>query len=322
MKSQLLVLRAISFASFSFRFRKLATTSAFVLAALSPAPLWANPMAEKAVVDRSTYVTVIGGRLGNASDATFSADPTDDKIGHLQPLTPGSTANFAAISMGQRIDPHWDWKASVQSTVTDEANSSANANQWANNTLLISSGDFELGYDPTLSPTYDMRVFAGARVVRAKNDIGYRYDQGTDKLGTYSHQNEVKAIGPRLGMTATIPMGQNGPRFVSSVSGAVLFGTFDGRLSYMASNEEPPPDEGIETYSQDKTVSNTEMSVGLQFDLAPKAILEIGYRAETWHDLLNSVDDAQSEKGVFSHTREADVKFQGPYLALTWKFGS
>jgi len=157
----------------------------------------------------------------------------DDKIGNLIPLKPGTDANFAGITMGQRIDTHWDWKASVQSRLTDEATifvprpNSKNSDQWASNGLRLSTGDFELGYDAGLSPNYDLRLFAGARVLRAKNDISYRYHDDYDKVGNYTHKNEVNAIGPRLGLTASTPLGQGGPRFVSSLSGSVVFGKCD-----------------------------------------------------------------------------------------------
>jgi|GEM_PF-3603740 len=335
MKSQLLVLRAFSFASFSFRFRKLATTSAVVLAALSPALLWASPMAEKAAIDRSTYVTVIGGRLGNASDATFFADPADEKIGNLQPLKPGSDATYSAIALEQRIDTQWDWKASVHSTLTDTASeftprpNTMDSDQWASNGLRLSTGDFEVGYDPHVSPNYDVRLFAGARVVRARNDIGYRYQNfSDDKIGsksdhgTYAHKNEVRAIGPRLGLDAAIPLDKSGLRLVASMSGSVVFGKFDSHSSYTLHDDPSAPVEGGESYSQDKKITNAQASIGLQFDLAADSKLEIGYRAETWHGLLNSVDDAHGWLGDFTQGGSTDVKFQGPYLALTWKFGS
>ena len=95
-----LVLRVFAICPFSFRFRKLATTAVFVFSALSSAPLWANPLGEKGAIERSSYMTVIGGRLGNGSDTTFSANPDDEKIGNLQPLKPGSDADFRAVTLG------------------------------------------------------------------------------------------------------------------------------------------------------------------------------------------------------------------------------
>ena len=329
MRLSQLVVTVCQFRPFSFRFRKLATSSLFVIASLWAAPLWSNTVAQNPAIDRSAYVTVIGGRLGNSSDTTFSADPADAKIGNLIPLKPGADANFAAITMGQRIDTHWDWKASVQSRLTDEATifvprpNSKNSDQWASNGLRLSTGDFELGYDAGLSPNYDLRLFAGARVLRAKNDISYRYhDFDEDKVGTYAHKNEVNAIGPRLGLNASTPLRQHGPRFVSSVSGAVLFGKFDSQHSYYETDGVTAPSSGSGSYSQDKKVTNAEASVGLQFDLAANAMFEIGYRAETWQGLLNSVDNAHSGTGTFTQGGATDVNFQGPYLALTWKFGS
>jgi hypothetical protein len=327
------VVTVCQFRPFSFRFRKLATSSLFVIASLWAAPLWSNPVAQNPAIDRSAYVTVIGGRLGNSSDVTFSADPADDKIGNLIPLKPGTDANFAGITMGQGIDTHWDWKASVQSRLTDEATifvprpNSKDSDQWASTGLRLSTGDFELGYDAGLSPNYDLRLFAGARVLRAKNEISYRYhDFDADKLGydhgTYSHKNEVKAIGPRLGFNASIPLGDGGPRLFSAVSGSVVFGEFESQYSYSETDDRTAPSSGSGSYSQDKKVTNAEASVGLQFDLAAGAMFEIGYRAETWQGLLNSVDDAQSYSGTFTQGGATDVNFQGPYLALTWKFGS
>ncbi len=315
------------FHRFSFRFLKLASTSLLVIASLWATPLWSNPVAQNPALDRSAYVTVIGGRLGNASDATFSADPEDDKIGNLTPLKPGADANFSAITMGQRIDTHWDWKASVQSRLTDEATifvprpNSKNSDQWASNGLRLSTGDFEFGYDAGLSPNYDLRLFAGARVLRAKNEISYWYHDDYDKVGNYTHKNEVNAIGPRLGLTASAPLGQGGPRFVSSLSGSVVFGKFNSQHEHSVTGV-PAPSSGSGSYSQDKKVTNAEASVGLQFDLAANAMFEIGYRAETWQGLLNSVDDAQSGSGTFTQGGATDVNFRGPYLALTWKFGS
>ena len=334
MRLSQLVVTVCQFRPFSFRFRKLATSSLFVIASLWAAPLWSNPVAQNPAIDRSAYVTVIGGRLGNASDATFSADPADAKIGNLIPLKPGADANFAAITMGQRIDTHWDWKASVQSRLTDEATifvprpNSNNSDQWASNGLRLSTGDFELGYDAGLSPNYDLRLFGGARVLRAKNEISYRYhDLDADKLGeydngTYSHKNEVKAIGPRLGFNASIPLGDGGPRLFSAVSGSVVFGKFESQYSYSETDDLTAPAHGSGSYSQDKKVTNAEALISNQFDLSPDAMFEIGYRSETWQGLLNSVDNAQSGTGAFTQGGATDVNFQGPYLALTWKFGS
>ena len=327
------VVTVCQFRPFSFRFRKLATSSLFVIASLWAAPLWSNPVAQNPAIDRSAYVTVIGGRLNNASDTTFSADPADATIGNLTPLKPGADANFAAITMGQRIDNHWDWKASVQSRLTDEATifvprpNSKNSDQWASNGLRLSTGDFELGYDAGLSPSYDLRLFAGARVVRAENNVSYQYHDFDNKLGehdrgTYSYKNEFKAIGPRLGFNASIPLADGGPRFVSAVSRSVVFGRFDSQYSYSETDDLTAPANGSGSYSQDKKVTNAEASVGLQFDLAANAMFEIGYRAETWQGLLNSVDNAQSGAGTFTQGGAKDVNFQGPYLALTWKFGS
>jgi len=328
MQSNQFVETVCQFRPFSFRFRKLATSSLFVIAALWAAPLWSNPVTQNLATDRSAYVTVIGGRLGNASDTTFSADPTDAKIGNLTPLKPGTDANFAAITLGERIDAQWDWKASVQSRFTEDATSFAappndeNTDQWASNSLRLTTGDFELGYDAAASQSYGLRLFAGARVLRAKNDISYRYqDLDDDKVGSYIHQNEVNAIGPRLGLTASTPLGQGGPRFVSSLSKSVVFGKFNSQYEHSESGGEDPSN-GSGSYFQDKKVTNAEASVGIQFDLAPGAMFEIGYRAETWQGLLNSVDNAQSGDGTFTQGGATDVNFQGPYLALTWKFGS
>ena len=345
-----------NFRSFSFRFRKLATTSFLVIATFSSGPLWANPLAKPSTVDRSTYLTVIGSRLGNSSDTSS----VDAKLGDLQPLKPGGDASFTAITMGQRIDTHWDWKVSTQSTLTEDATSSfsfqdpIDFHQWASNSLRISTGDFELGYLPDLLPNSAIRFFGGARVVRAENsisktshvlftteqlgEIGLPNDDVAqiieDKIGSstildlnnsYARTNEVKAIGPRLGMNAEIPLGDNGPRLVTTVSGSVLFGTSDSNYESAINGSalgQPVVDETSGSYAQDKKLTNLEASIGLQFDLSPDATIEFGYRAQAWGGLLNYDNNPSWIADTVTQGGSTDVKFQGPYLALTWKFGS
>lgn len=313
--------------SYSFRFRQFVSTSLVGLAVVfANNPAWAADVESRPVDVTEVYLSVTGGYLFNRSEDNFSVDPTDNKVGNLEPLQPGSEAWFTALVMGQRIDSHWDWRASAQSIMSSEDDSAASPpntgdTEWASNELSVITLDLEAGYHPDLIAGVDLRVSAGPRVVLAENNISYGYeDDGGGKLGElgqYDHENSVSAIGPRLGIDALIPLMEDGPRLVLASSGSVLFGDFEKDFSYDRTNT----GRGGFNIANNGTIYNLEGSAGIQFNVLSNASLEFGYRAQQWWNLLESVDDAKSGDGEFSSSR-TDAFMHGPYATFRLKLGS
>jgi hypothetical protein len=309
--------------SVSATFRLMAATSLLGLLVFIPVPAKAadvspDEMTEEPVLG-GPYFSVTGAFLFNESDENLSFDAEDDKVGDLEALQPGDDGWLAGVALGAPIDPTWDWKISGHAVwLSDDEGSSlipneADSDQFASNDLDYQYADVELGY--RAAPNF--RLFGGVRFLHAENDIHYDYlDEG--KIGTYDHENEVFAIGPRIGVNAEFPLGDTGLQLVSSASGSVLFGKFERDFSFF--EERPIGDaSGSDSSSDHGTIFNLEGLAAFRFNLGESATLDLGYRAQHWWNMLDSVFEAQSGDGDFEDGGRTDVFVHGPFATFTVK---
>lgn len=310
----------------SYRLRLLAACSLVGLGVAVADPAYAEEIDRSDRIDLYPDFSFTGGYFLNKSDLNFSVDPEDDMVGDLSPLRPGSNGGFAAFSIGDGIDHHWDWKASASTTFTDADKSASlppndqSTEQWANSDLRLLTVDLETGYQLENLGNLDLRLFGGPRVLRASNRINYGFDAESDKLGegNYAHVNSVTAIGPRLGFDSIFPFRDAGPRLVGSFSGSALYGKYTNQFSY----QETGAGSGSSNSSHHSMVYNLEGSAGVQFDIFANGTFEFGYRAQQWWNLLDSIVDASSDDGSFTDGGRTDVFVHGPYATFSLKFGS
>jgi hypothetical protein len=156
--------------------------------------------------------------------------------------------------------------------------------------------------------------------MHATNKIDYGYE-GEDKLGSfesrYEHYNAVSAVGARLGVDAVLPVEPSGPRLAGSISGSALYGSFNNHLTVEGTGQ-----SGGRNHVEDGWIYNLEASAAVQFDLSEISSIELGYRAQQWWDLLESVEDAQGGAGDYSEGSRSDLLVHGPYVTFKLKLGS
>jgi hypothetical protein len=282
----------------------------------------AYPVEEAQQFTTGPYFSITGAYLFNDSDNNLSFDPEDDKVGDLDALPPGDNGWLAAIALGAPIDPVWDWKVSGTAVWLSESESSAsppneeNTEQHASNDLNYQTLDLEFGYHP--NDMANLRLFAGARFLHAKNEIDYGYvDIDDDKLGDYNHDNSVLGIGPRLGLDASFPITDSGLQLITSASGSVLWGHFERDRRFEETGGFEPAGSGSESSSDNGAIFNLEGLAALRFNITDNTSLDVGYRAQHWWNMLDSVFNAQSGDGDFEDGGRTDVFVHGPFATFT-----
>jgi hypothetical protein len=186
---------------------------------------------------------------------------------------------FGSVSFGKQIDPNWDIRGTISATNGGTISGYASAyNFFSSYTQFsgITSGgssywgsswdegfnvagaegeykfgfaaaDFEVGYTPVLSDTFNVRLFAGIRALAFKStftgqawDVGF-YESGYGEQGAFgssssyyssfhidtfsgSMQTEFVGIGPRIGAQVATRFEGTNFGLSGSVASSVLFG--------------------------------------------------------------------------------------------------
>jgi len=194
----------------------------------------------------TTFISFEGGVMLDASPSNLSFDDEDDKLGGLDSLQPGDWGGQGRVELGHRLNSEWDFKVGLAEiflgedtaqgapdlTNTDIIEGEANASQKTSLQLV----DLEVGYDSQDVGALQTRLFAGVRGLHSTTDAGWVYegqavDIGDDeKLGNFN--DEVYAIGPRVGVDLALPLNDSNILLVGSASGSVLFGNIESQYEY------------------------------------------------------------------------------------------
>lgn len=257
----------------------------------------------------SAFISFEGGYFFNASSENVDFDDTDSDLGNLDSLTPGGSGWQGRFEIGQRLNETWDYKIGLSaialgSDSTDDGSVNADASQDMDLQIL----DLEAGYHMGGMDAVDARIFAGVRGLHARSDTSWQSD--ADKLGQF--EDEVYALGPRIGVDLAVPMDTHDIALVGSVSGSLLFGTVDSEVSYRG---EFYNDYDIDT-TDTQTMWNVEGMAGVAFGIGERADLTLGYRVAQFGDL--AVDRSDIDKtGDFSANGQSDLLLHGPFARLS-----
>lgn len=275
----------------------------------------------------TTFLSFEGGVLFNASPSSTHFDEDDEKLGDLGSLGSGDPGWQGRFELGQRLNDQWDYKVGIaalsipqgtshDAISTDDAVGDARASQTTSLQLI----DAEIGYRPQDIGILQTRLLAGVRGLHSSTRTNWDYQsQGSevfDKLGEFD--DEVYAIGPRVGIDLTVPMAETGISLVGSASGSVLFGSIASSYRYEGFGSVlGPSDDYISSKTIDnQAIWNVEGMAGLSFDLGETADLTLGYRAAQFDGLM--VDRSDIDKtGDFSADGNSSLLVHGPFARLT-----
>ena len=259
----------------------------------------------------SAFISFEGGYLFNSSPRNVAFDSNDSELGSLDSLRPGENGWQGRFEFGQRVSETWDYKIGLSaialgSDSTDDNGARSEASQDMDLQIL----DLEAGYHLGGMDSVEARLFAGVRGLHARSQASWQADDG-DKLGEFD--DEVYALGPRLGVDLAVPMNTHDIALVGSVSGSLLFGKIDSEESYRG--DPLFTDYDIDT-SDTQTLWNVEGMAGVAFGIGERADLTLGYRVAQFGDL--AVDRSDIDKtGDFSANGQSDLLLHGPFARLT-----
>jgi hypothetical protein len=274
------------------------------------------------------HISLEGGLLVNESANNFAFS------GSLAPggsLSPGRNGSSFGVEVGGAFNPLYDWRARWRSntmrTATGEGSSGGGTDfAQANNALRFYTFDGEFGYRPAGTP---LRLFAGARVLKARESINYGYqDNQQDKFGTTTttgngtHEVDVFGIGPRAGMELTVPFPER--RAYASLNGSVaaIFAnrdhTFNGAETVVGT---APPSATItpvaQDYSRHLTIFNAEATAMFGYRLTNNASFEVGYRMQYFSNMLPQIGQVNIGNVSGAVTGDSSVLVHGPLAKLT-----
>ena len=266
-----------------------------------------------------------GGYLFDGSSSNVQFDPDDDKLGNLDFLKPGDDGAQFRFELGQVYDLGWDYKLALGAIVLGNDKTSSDydidvpffpdivGSATGKQDLSIGIADLEMGFRPDMNAGgLDLRVFGGVRAIKTTNEGQWlASDNYGDKVGSY--EDEVWAVGPRIGLDATMPIeDQHQIALVGSVSGAVLFGkrsTDEGLGTVIGS--------GGNSFSELETVWNLDAMAGLQVPIGERAAFTFGYKAQKFWNLVAGRSDVETFLGDYDSDGSKDVLVHGPFLNLT-----
>lgn len=289
---------------------------------------------------------------------------------------------FGSVSFGKQIDPSWDIRGTISGTQGGTTSGYASAynafssfTQFSGNTSSGSSffgssfdaginaayaageykfgfaaADFEVGYTPVLSDSFNVRLFAGIRALAFKGTFTGQtgefntYYSGFEQTGPgtgfsssfYSSfnvsgfsgtiENEFVGIGPRIGTQVATRFEGTNFGLSGSVAGAVLFGkqkvtktgeSFESGFWYSSFNGSSDSGSsyfsgsGTSTAETSKTVLDLQASVGVDYYLNDSTALTVGYQAEK----LFEIDGDDMGAGT-----KIDTLTHGPFIKLGGTF--
>jgi hypothetical protein len=265
------------------------------------------------------YFSVEGAYLFNGSASNLDFDPAFNfPLQLISPLRPGRNGGRAEIAFGALVDPTWDWRVAASAAwlrtnsvaVTDTTLAPETAT--ASNKLRYQTFDGEIGAR-TSGPGAVLRAFAGVRVLHAKNDIQYTFDDGF-KLGNFDHNTDLWGVGPRAGFEVTVPLNAT-PAFVNlSGSASAIFSrrSHDFNFSVVGFG---PANIGSANLDRSLTVYNAEATAALGYRFSTLSSVQVGYRVQQWWNMVPTVGRADLRGNFVSG--ESDVLTHGPFAKLT-----
>jgi hypothetical protein len=264
------------------------------------------------------HISLEGGFLWNRSPANLSFGPVLDA---MDPLQPGRNGGMAGVSLGRTMGPTRDWRIGWQasflgtrssSTVVDNPLATQVA---ASNRFWFQTFDAEMGF--RTAPDSAVRWFLGARVLNANNRSEYS-DVDVDKIGNFAHRSHLWGVGPRGGVEATLPL-QNSPAFLTvSGSASAIFSqrnhafdfAFDNTGIFMGTAA-----TGTSNFNRTLMVYNAEGAVALGYRISGRSLVQIGYRAQHWWNIVPNISGATTSAGATVGSGNAFV--HGPFGRLT-----
>lgn len=271
----------------------------------------------------TTFISFEGGVLFDASPSNLGFDAEDDKLGGLGSLGPGTWGGEGRFEFGQAIDRHWDYRIGLSAFALGEDTSQGTSDPsdtdisgvaHARENISLQLLDAEIGYRTDDVGALQTRLFAGLRGLHSVTETKWDYDgQGAydrDKLGDFN--DEVFALGPRIGLDLALPLSGSNVSLVGSASGSVLFGDTGSRYRFDDGNGGGK----LSLWSDSETIWNVEGMAGVAFAIGKNADLTLGYRAAEFSNLMSDRSDVDKE-GEFSDDGRSDLLVHGPFARLT-----
>jgi hypothetical protein len=310
-------------ASQPLRRHLLGSTSLLCLALLLSEPARAQDLnARPAFLDRFHF-SIEGSLLFNRSDTNLTFDP-NTFFPNLTSSEPGRGGGHAGVAFGGMLGPNWDWRVGWngtwlnsqenrgEHTVIIPANSTFPVQ--SSNQLWFQTFDAEFGYKMPAGPA-SLRVFVGPRVLNAKSNIAYGFDDSPDKLGSFDHDVSLWGIGPRGGFDATVPLASS-PAFLSVTgSASAIFSRVEHSYNFNSDLPFQNPIVGSQNFDRSRTIYNLEASGSLGYRFTNMATFQIGYRIQHWSDLATTVHVLDNAGSVT--VGSSDVLVHGPFARFT-----
>jgi opacity protein-like surface antigen len=253
-----------------------------------------------------TYISFEGSVMFDASPSNMSFDEDDWKLGDLDSLQPGDWGGFGRFELGQRLSSEWDYKVGVAAVFLGE-DSSSDDDAEASQKTSLQTLDVEIGYFPNDIGALQTRIFGGLRGLHSASKADWFHD-GPDRIGEFD--DEVYAIGPRIGVDLLLPLNSTDISLVGSASGSVLLGNTESSYNYYRVSSE------LTRWSDSETIWNVEVMAGVALDIDENAALTLGYRAAQFGGLVDERSHIQSD-GDFDKGGTSDLLVHGPFARLT-----
>lgn len=308
----------------------MSSVSTFALAAVAAAHAADAPLGtvEAAAIPDGFTISVEGSALfgvNTLAEDKLGAAPSDVDVNIQDNL-----GYRAAISLGKSIDPSWDVRltGAVNQQMTSNSDfyyGSGFSGPYDYTQGLLDTDfdyetlDFEVGYRPTLSDNFDVRLFGGVRGLHYKDTVdmyvGAGYGSGPDKVGYgVDYSTEFLGAGPRVGVEGSTRFGDTMFGVSGLLAGSAIFGTArtDGEAHAFSGGS--TADIPFPTTEESVTVYSLEASLGLDLHIDEAAVLTAGYRAEGLFgadSFLYSGGSGGESEGRWTH---------GPTLKLTGYF--
>lgn len=186
--------------------------------------------------------------------------------------------------------------------------------------------DFEAGHDVTLGET-TVRLFGGLRYASLNTEVrtNLRYPAtGAATYQAYERRDvEFDGVGPRLGLSTSIPVSGTALSITGSFAGSAIYGS---RRSITAQNQTLGGTIIGNVRTEDKEhrfIYSFDADLGLAYDIGTpsgsNSRITAGYRVETWLNANNTVNLSSINGNNFGDN-SADLLFHGPYARFEYQF--
>lgn len=258
----------------------------------------------------SAFISFEGGVVFDGSKSNMSFAEDDDKLGELGSLQPGDWGGEGRFTFGQQLHNDWDYRVGVAAIFLGEDTSSAKGAEASQKTSLQTL-DVEIGYRPGDLGALQTRLFAGVRGLHSATTADWSHNSEDDKFGRSGEFNDdVYAIGPRIGADLLIPLSASNVALVGSASGSVLLGNAESAYRYEGIDSE------LTRSISSETVWNAEAMAGVSFGVGERAELTLGYRAAQFWNVMADRSDIKVD-GSFNEDGRSDLLVHGPFARLT-----